>query len=180
MRVKKSPKLKKAKPTMSKTESIVNQWLSQRVPGAMLDASGIAIIRRDGDTAIVLEVPAGSEVCHLCALVAPLPEVAREAALLAALELNRFGRPLGGCWLAWEDEVQMLTLCHNLLVPVTDATGFGNTLDNFLVALDYARGHLLARSSDGGMDTDADEYALLSGGVQSGAATYRAPLDQRV
>lgn len=124
---------------MTTTRDSVNQWLAARVPGARLDDSGIAAVKRDGDTVVLVEVPTGSETCHLCALIAPLPEAAREAALLAALELNRFGRPLGGCWVAWENEIQMLTLCHNVFVPASDGIAFGNTLDNFMIALDQAR-----------------------------------------
>lgn len=53
--------------------------------------------------------------------------------------MNRFGRPLGGCWLAWDPEIAMLTLCYNLHVPAADSISFNNTLDNFLVALDQVR-----------------------------------------
>lgn len=124
---------------MTTTRDSVNQWLAARVPGARLDDSGLAAVKRDEDTVVLVEVPTGGETCHLCALIAPLPEAEREAALLAALELNRFGRPLGGCWIAWENEIQMLTLCHNVFVPASDGIAFGNTLDNFMTALDEAR-----------------------------------------
>lgn len=133
---------------MTMARDSVNQWLAARVPGAGLDDSGVAAVKRDEDTVVVVEVPTGSETCHLCALIAPLPEVEREAALLAALELNRFGRPLGGCWIAWENEIQMLTLCHNVYVPACDGIAFGNTLDNFMIALDEARAIFL-RQEDG-------------------------------
>ncbi len=156
---------------MTPSRASINHWLAQRIPGAQLDEAGVAAIRRDDDSVVVIEVPANSELCHLCALVAPLPEVAREAALLAALELNRFGRPLGGCWLAWEDDVQMLTLCHNLHVPGADAIAFGNTLDNFLIALDHARALLLTPATMGGGDTGSDTDAER--GDPSGAAGYR-------
>ncbi len=165
---------------MIQTRKTVEQWLVNRVPGAKLDASGIAVIRRDDDTAIVLEVPPDSEICHLCALVSPLPEGAREAALLAALELNRFGRPLGGCWLAWEDDVQMLTLCHNVLVPATDAIGFGNTLDNFLMALDIAREQLRVGDAADEMNASADDPAESSRAGPSGIAPDRALPGMRV
>ncbi len=154
---------------MSMARSSVNEWLGQRVHGAALDASGVATIRRDDDSVIVIEVLPDSDICHLCALVCPLPDIAREAVLMAALELNRFGRPLGGCWLAWEDDVQMLTLCHNVLVPATDAIGFSNTLDNFLNALDIAREQLMVPdwtdnatfATDGHADRSDDAPALV-------------------
>lgn len=126
-------------PAMMTSRALVDEWLSARVPGVRLDQNGIAAVKRDEDTVILVEVPDGEDTCHLYALLAPLPEGASEAALLAALELNRFGKPLGGCWIAWENEIQMLTLCHNFFVPGSDGIAFGNTLDNFLSALDQAR-----------------------------------------
>lgn len=133
---------------MSMAQDSLNQWLAARVPGARLDDSGVAAVRRDDDTVVLVEVPTGGETAHLCALIAPLPEDAREAALLAALELNRFGRPLGGCWIAWESDIQMLTLCTNVNVPASDAIAFGNTLDNFMIALDQARTIFIRQDDD--------------------------------
>ncbi len=124
---------------MMTSRALVDEWLSARVPGVRLDQNGLAAVKRDEDTVMLVEVPDDDDTCHLYALLAPLPEGAREAALLAALELNRFGKPLGGCWIAWENEIQMLTLCHNFFVPGGDSIAFGNTLDNFLSALDQAR-----------------------------------------
>jgi len=135
----------------------VNHWLQERAPGAELDADGVAGLQRDAQTVVVLEVPAGGEVCHLYAPVAPLPEEAIAPALTAALELNRFGRPLGGCWLAWDPDVHMLTLCHNLHVPATDALAFNNTLDNFIDSLDSARAMFMASPAQ----SDADFRATF-------------------
>lgn len=117
----------------------VNQWLSDREPGLNLDEDGVAGLQRDPQTWLILEVPRGSEVCHFYAPVDFLPEENPELALIAALELNRFGRPLGGCWLAWDPDIAMLTLCHNLHVPTNDTVSFNNTLDNFMIALDQVR-----------------------------------------
>ncbi len=128
---------------MNPIRSSVDQWLQSRVQGSCLDISGVAAVRRDDNTIILIEVPEDSEVCHFCALVAPLPEGLREAALLAALEMNRYGRPLAGCWLAWEPEVEMLSLCHNLHVPSSDAIAFANTLDNFMTMLDVTRAQFI-------------------------------------
>lgn len=124
-------------------KSTVDQWLHTRVPGARLDENGVAAVRRDDDTLVIVEVPPDSDVCHLCALVGPLPEGLREPALFTALEMNRFGRPLAGCWLALEPEIEMLTLCHNINIPVTDGIAFANTLDNFMTAIDIARAQLV-------------------------------------
>lgn len=123
----------------------INLWLQHRVPGSGLDAEGWAALRRDDDTLIIIHVPEGVPVCHLCAPVAPLPEDDREAALLAALQLNLMGRALGGCWLAWDDDLQMLVLCWNLHVASSDEVAFNNAIDNFTVALDAARSELMAQ-----------------------------------
>lgn len=131
---------------MQNHQNKVNQWLHNRSPGAALDDTGVAALQRDADTLIVLEVPAQSEVCHLYAPVAALPEDDQEAAMQTALELNRFSRPLGGCWLAWDPDSQVLTLCHNLSIDKNDEIVFNNTLDNFLHSLGTARA-LLAPSS---------------------------------
>jgi hypothetical protein len=123
---------------MQNQQNKVNQWLHDR-SGTQLDDDGVAALQRDADTVIVLEVPEYSEVCHLYAPVAALPEDDQESALQNALALNRFGRPLGGCWLAWDPDVQVLTLCHNLSIANSDGVAFNNTLDNFLNSLDTAR-----------------------------------------
>lgn len=121
----------------------VSKWLSEREPDLCLDEDGVAGLQRDSNTLLILEVPRDSEICHLYAPVTALPEENPEFALVAALELNRFGRPLGGCWLAWDPDIAMLTLCHNLSVPANDAVSFNNTIDNFLIALDQAREEFL-------------------------------------
>ena len=74
----------------------VGQWLAAKVPGARFDQGGIASIQRDPDTQVVLELSPSGDLCHFCALVAPLDEESPEASLFAALELNRFGKPLDG------------------------------------------------------------------------------------
>lgn len=132
---------------MQESITTVNHWLGQRVPGAQLDPDGATALQRDPATRIMLEVPKGSDLCHFYAPVAALPEGEAEAALYAALELNQFGRPLGSCWLAWDPDLSMLTLCHNMLVPGSDAITFNNTLDNFMSVLDNARRQFLPADS---------------------------------
>ena len=132
---------------------IVNQWLSEREPGLYLDEDGVAGLQRDSETLLILEVPADSKVCHLYAPVATLPEENPELALYTALELNRFGRPLGGCWLAWDPEIAMLTLCYNLHVQTADSISFNNTLDNFLVTLDQVREEFSKDNREDGQPT---------------------------
>lgn len=121
----------------------IELWLADKVPGASFDDAGTASVQRDPDTVVVLELSPAKDICHFCALVAPLSEEMPEASLFAALELNRFGKPLGGCWLAWEPDLQMLTLNWNLVLADADDFAFGNALDNFISAIDTARAELL-------------------------------------
>ncbi len=125
-----------------------NLWLATKVPGASFDQAGIASIQRDPDTQLILELSPSEEVCHFCAIIAPLDEEMPEASLFTALELNRFGKPLGGCWLAWEPDTQMLTLCWNLELADADQISFSNAIDNFIAAIDGARRELLPQSEE--------------------------------
>ncbi len=120
-----------------------NLWLQRRIPGSGFGGDGVAALTRDKDTVLMLEIPAEDDICHFYAPVAPLPEENRDSALLAALSLNLGGKALGGCWLAWEDELQMLVLCWNLVVHGADESAFNDALDNFMLALDEARAVLL-------------------------------------
>ncbi len=128
---------------MEESRMRIESWLADKVPGAAFDDAGTASVQRDADTVVVLELSPSADICHFCALVAPLSEDMPEASLFAALELNRFGKPLGGCWLAWEPDLQMLTLNWNLVLADADDFAFGNALDNFIAAIDTARAELL-------------------------------------
>lgn len=124
----------------------VERWLSARIPDAQFDDEGALALERDDDTMIVIEVATNGVICHLYAPVCRPPEQAPELMLITALQLNRFGRPLGGCWLAWDPDIGMFALCYNLRIPDTDAPAFNNTLDHFASAVDQAR-RLLSTNS---------------------------------
>jgi hypothetical protein len=117
------------------SRDIVSNWLTGRVSGATLDDDGIAGLQAEDGNIIMLEVPENSLTCYLSSPALALPENEPVAGLFAALELNRYGRPLGGCWLAWDPDIQMLMLCFNLYIPAFDVLGFNNMLDNFAAAL---------------------------------------------
>lgn len=136
----------------------IEHWLAAKVPGASFDEAGTASVQRDQDTVVVLELSPSGDICHFCALVAPLSEEMPEASLFAALELNRYGKPLGGCWLAWEPDLQMLSLNWNLGLADADDFAFGNALDNFISAIDAARATLLP-SEDGAASRPVAEMA---------------------
>jgi len=126
------------------TRVIVERWQHDGVPDCRLDNDGMVILQREPESPVVIEIPEGSDVCHLSAPVAPLPEhVPREVALFAALEVNQFGRPLGSCWLAWNPELEVFMLCHNLHIPSIEEAAFNHTLDNFFLSFERAREQLL-------------------------------------
>jgi hypothetical protein len=102
----------------------------------------VAAISRDDETLVVIEIAEDGVICHLYAPVTRPPDEMYEIALITALELNRFGRPLGGCWLAWDADVSMFSLCYNLRIPDSDEQTFNNTLDNFIMSIDLAREQL--------------------------------------
>lgn len=133
---------------MSTNKDRANLWLAAKVPGASFNQVGIASIQCDPDTQLILELSPSEEVCHFCAIIAPLDEQMPEVSLFTALELNRFGKPLGGCWLAWEPDIQMLTLCWNLELADADEISFSNAIDNFIAAIDSARSELMPQSEE--------------------------------
>jgi hypothetical protein len=124
------------------SREIVYNWLADRVSGATLDDYGIAGLEADDGNIIMLEVPENSQNCHISSPAMALPENEPVAGLFAALELNRYGRPLGGCWLAWDPDIEMLMLCFNLYIPTSDVVAFNNTLDNFSASLKLVQSSL--------------------------------------
>lgn len=135
--------------TLSNAITVVERWISTRITDVSFDEHGVAAITRDDETLVVIEVAADGIICHLYAPVCRAPDEMYEITLIAALELNRFGRPLGGCWLAWDADVSMFSLCYNLRIADSDEQTFNNTLDHFIMSIDLAREHLSMRSQSG-------------------------------
>jgi hypothetical protein len=132
--------------TLSSSINVVERWLSARIADVSFDEHGVAAIKRDDETLVVIEIADDGVICHLYGPVCRPPDELPEIALITALELNRFGRPLGGCWLAWDSDVSMFSLCHNLRIPDNDEQMFNNTLDRFIMSIDLAREQLSMRS----------------------------------
>lgn len=128
---------------------VVEGWLGTRIEGVGFDEHGVTAITRDDETLVVIEIAEDGIICHLYAPVCRPPDEMPEIALITALELNRFGRPLGGCWLAWDADVSMFALCYNLRIMDNDEQTFNNTLDHFLMSIDLAREQLSMRSESG-------------------------------
>lgn len=128
---------------------VVEGWLGTRIEGVRFDEHGVTAITRDDETLVVIEIAEDGIICHLYAPVCRPPDEMPEIALITALELNRFGRPLGGCWLAWDADVSMFALCYNLRIMDNDEQTFNNTLDHFLMSIDLAREQLSMRSESG-------------------------------
>lgn len=118
---------------------LVNSWLQHIAFDLQLDEDGNIIIQRDAQTALLLEVIEESETCHFYAPVTALKKYEPILELHTALEINQYGLALGGCWLAWDPEINMLCLNYNLYLPQSDPISFNNTLQNFLIAIDTAR-----------------------------------------
>lgn len=110
----------------------INQYLSNRIPGAKLDANNAIGIQQEDLSVISLEVEKSGGVCHLYAQIATPTESDIEPVLYAALEINQFSLPLRNCWLAIDPGTGTLTLCHNIYIPMSNNNIFDAGLDNFL------------------------------------------------
>jgi hypothetical protein len=120
----------------------VNEWLSDLsiVPPVSLDADGVCPLAQGPELIILVEVPDESTVCHLYSPVTPAPDEPLQTGWFqAALELNKFGRALGGTWLSYDARQSVLLLCYNLIIEKTTATEFANALQNVAQAVQAAR-----------------------------------------
>ena len=120
------------------SRATVNEWLSPL--SFALDTDGTCALAQGTELLILVEVPEDSPVCYLYSPVMPAPEAELQAVWFQhALELNQFARPLGGCWLAYDERESMLMLCHNLVIEKTNAAEFSNALQNFAQSVRTAR-----------------------------------------
>lgn len=127
---------------MNNTHDQINTWLFRRAEGAQLNDAGVAAVQRDSQTVVVIELATDGSHCHLSSLIRPVGDTERGQILATALELNRFGKPLAGCWIAWEADLDSLLLCHNLGLAEIDEIAFNHVLDNFIAAIDVSRAQL--------------------------------------
>ena len=113
----------------------INEFLRPRIPNDLLGEYGSITLEKINHPPITLDITNNSEVCHLYAPLPSLPYDDLEALFIQALELNSYGIPLGGCWLAWEDELNMLCLRYDFNLTRGDQVSFQNTIQNFISAM---------------------------------------------
>lgn len=126
----------------------INHWLNQSAPGSELDENNLAALQRDDKTIMLLELEKESDMCHFYAHLLALEKNTTGSIIYKALTLNQFGRPLGGCWLSWDSEINMLCLRHSLNLINADQIIFNNTIQNFINSLDTARSLLTEEPSN--------------------------------
>jgi hypothetical protein len=116
----------------------LDHWLYAIHPDLKLDENDGVFIETEHHSPILISLSEQTPICHL---YAPLPSLQYddlEALFIQALELNSYGIPLGGCWLAWEDELNMLCLRYDFNLVRGDQVSFQNTIQNFISAMEIA------------------------------------------
>jgi Tir chaperone protein (CesT) family len=110
--------------------AIVSQWLTELHPELKLNEQGYCALA-NGDVALVAEARESTGQCHVFGVVMPRPEgSAFTAWLQEAMRLNLMGRPLLGCWLAYDPEDGALFLCRNFPIAKTDAAEFAAAVES--------------------------------------------------
>ena len=108
-----------------------NEFLRPRIPNDLLGEYGSITLEKINHPPITLDITNNSEVCHLSATVASIPETNAIPLLWSALELNRLSYGNHECWLAKNHEEETLSVCRNLVIPELDADNFNLALDEF-------------------------------------------------
>ena len=104
-------------------------------PDLKLDENDGVFIETERHSPILISLAEQEPICHLYAPLPSLPYDDLESLFIQALELNSYGIPLGGCWLAWENELNMLCLRYDFNLARGDQASFQNTIQNFISAM---------------------------------------------
>ncbi len=120
----------------------LDHWLYAIHPDCKLDEEDGVILETENQSPFLISLSEKSALCHFYAPLNSLPYDDLEALFIQALELNTYGIPLGGCWLAWEDELNMLCLRYDFNLARGDQIAFLNTVQNFIAALEIAKAQL--------------------------------------
>ncbi len=113
----------------------LDHWLYAIHPDLKLDENDGVYLETEGHSPVLISLSEQKPICHLYAPLPSLPYDDLEALFIQALELNSYGIPLGGCWLAWEDELNMLCLRYDFNLSRGDQVSFQNTIQNFISAM---------------------------------------------
>lgn len=107
------------------------EFLRPRVPNNLLGEYGSITLEKINHPPITLDITNNSEVCHLSATVASIPETNALPLLWSALELNSISYGKQECWIAKNHEEETLSVCRNLVITKLDAENFNQALDKF-------------------------------------------------
>ena len=107
------------------------EFLRPRVPNNLLGEYGSITLEKINHPPITLDITNNSEVCHLTATVASIPETNALPLLWSALELNSISYGKQECWIAKNHEEETLSVCRNLVIPELDNKNFDLSLDEF-------------------------------------------------
>lgn len=121
----------------------INEFLRPRVPNDLLGEYGSITLEKTNHPPITLDITNNSEVCHLSAPVASIPENNILPLLWSALELNSLSYGNQECWIAKNHEEETLSVCRNLYIPELDAENFNQALDEFFEIASSMRSFLL-------------------------------------
>jgi hypothetical protein len=107
------------------------EFLRPRVPNNLLGEYGSITLEKINHPPVTIDITNNSEVCHLSATVASIPETNALPLLWSALELNSINFSNQECWIAKNHEEETLSVCRNLVIPELDIENFDQALDEF-------------------------------------------------
>lgn len=125
----------------------LDYWLYTIHPDLKLDENDGVFIETADHSPILISLAEKFPICHLYAPLPSAPYDDLEVLFNHALELNSYGIPLGGCWLAWDVELNMLCLRYDFNLTRGDQTTFQNTIQNFISALEITKSQFEEKSS---------------------------------
>ena len=119
------------------------EFLRPRIPNNLLGEYGSITLEKINHPPITLHITNNSEVCHLSATVASIPETNALPLLWSALELNSISYGNQECWIAKNHEEETLSVCRNLVIPELNNKNFDLALDEFFNIASTMRDALL-------------------------------------
>ncbi len=121
----------------------INEFLRPRIPNDLLGEYDSITLEKINHPPITLDITNNSEVCHLSAPVASIPEINAIPLLWSALELNSISYGNHECWIAKNHEEETLSVCKNLFISELDTDNFNLALDEFFEIASSMRNALL-------------------------------------